>query len=189
MQVDSNIIYNKDIIFIDTDNASFNDQVYLNFYVDILQPIKNAVYIKIIKSSITLNPNTTLSNSSINDNDPVYIVMNDYKRVVSFIRDNPSSDGNLFNYFDKIHIDRTSTYNLTNNSFIQNIPSLLLYSNEYSQTNFDVNDTSVYVLNPIEPNLKRFNIEIRNKNNKLIAKNEIGSFKMTICVYSLKKQL
>jgi len=189
MQVDSNTVYNKDIIFIDTDNASYNDQTYLNFYVDILQPIKNAMYIKIIKSSISLNPTTTLSNSTVNDNDPVYIVLNDYKRVVSFIRDTPSSEGNLFHYFDKIDIDRTSTYHLTNNFNSKDLPDLLLYSNEYSQTNFDVNDTSVYVLNPIEPNLKRFNIEIRNKNNKLIAKNEIGSFKMTICVYSSKKQM
>jgi len=189
MQVDSNTIYNKDIIFIDTDNALYNDSTYLDFYVDILQPIKNVVYVKIIQSSITIDHNIILSEGAINDNDPIYIMMNDYKRISSFIRDTPTSEGNLFKFFDMINIDLTKTYHLTKNFNITNLPTLLTYKNEYPNHTFDANDTSVYLLNPIEPNLKRFNIEIRDKKNNLIAKNDIGSFKMTICVYSLKKNL
>jgi len=112
------------------------------------------VYVKIIQSSITIDHNIILSEGAINDNDPIYIMMNDYKRISSFIRDTPTSEGNLFKFFDMINIDLTKTYHLTKNFNITNLPTLLTYKNEYPNHTFDANDTSVYLLNPIEPNLK-----------------------------------
>jgi hypothetical protein len=97
-----------------------------------------------------------------------------------------------------INIDLTGTYNLTNNFNIQQPTQEsssqlyminLTYKNDYRTLAFDVNDHSVYKLRPMEANLKRFNIELRDKNNKIIERNNIGSFKMIICVYSLRKNM
>ena len=196
MHDDMNEIYDKEIILLDSDNAVFKDSTKMDIYVDILEPIKNVAYIKIIQSCISLNPKFNFQGNIVEDNDPIYISVNDYYRVKSVISVN--GEGSLLKCFDMINIDLTGTYNLTNNFNIQQPTQEsssqlyminLTYKNDYRTLAFDVNDHSVYKLRPMEANLKRFNIELRDKNNKIIERNNIGSFKMIICVYSLRKNM
>jgi hypothetical protein len=196
MHDDMNEIYDKEIILLDSDNAVFKDSTKMDIYVDILEPIKNVAYIKIIQSCISLNPKFNFQGNIVEDNDPIYISVNDYYRVKSVI--NVNGEGSLLKCFDMINIDLTGTYNLTNNFNIQQPTQEsssqlyminLTYKNDYRTLAFDVNDHSVYKLRPMEANLKRFNIELRDKNNKIIERNNIGSFKMIICVYSLRKNM
>jgi hypothetical protein len=56
-----------------------------------------------------------------------------------------------------------------------------------SATNFS--DPTLYVLNPPEPNLTRFQISVRDKNFKKIGKDDINYINLSICVYSIKKNV
>jgi len=225
-------IYDKQIIEIDMENAVLNID---DFYVDIQQPIRNAVYIKIMQTSIELKTNFNtytytdpqslkdaasiditsikLNNEDVLDNDPIYISMNNYNRISTVIKQtysenvvkyNKDANGNkietkeiqtvtkptVFEYFDMIHVNLTNVYHLFRqyNAALSLGPQSITFKNEYQQSAFDPNDTSVYILNPIEPSLKRFNIELRDKKNQLLKTSEIASFKMTICVYSKQKK-
>ena len=205
-------IYDKDVVIIDMNNANMNNDVYCDFYVDILQPIRNAVYIKIMRTAVVLKPDNTsqfdtkiisLDGQAISDDDPIYIRMNNYERVSSVIletiKERQSAGSTqyidvkkptVYKYFDSIHMNLSSVYQLFNwfsANATTEAPSIL-YKNDYQQSAFDPNDTSVYTLYPMEPSLKRFSVELRNKNNQFIKQSDIISFKMTICVYSLKKK-
>jgi hypothetical protein len=226
-------IYDKQIIEIDMENAvktniaDSNGDIqsyYCDFYVDIQQPIRNAVYIKIMRTAIVLKkpevvvegiaPTLQVNGEYILDDDAIYISMNNYNRISTVIKQTYSENvvidvdtddkGNkieikeiqsvtkptVFEYFDVIHTNIASTFALFNKNTISievDIPTAL-FKNEYQQSAFDPNDTSVYILNPIEPSLKRFNIELRDKKNQLLKTSEIASFKMTICVYSKQKK-
>ena len=47
----------------------------------------------------------------------------------------------------------------------------------------------MFVLNPVEPNLKRFNIQLYDKHNVIINKSDITRFNMTLCVYYNRKKI
>jgi hypothetical protein len=193
-------IYDKNVIEIDMGNSIKTDKFdatnyYCKFYMDILQPIRNAVYIKIMRTAIVLkadqagNDAVLLTLPNVANDDAVYVRMNDYNRVSSvLIKSNEEPTVNKF--FEMVHINLTKIYNLSakyNASALTEVPSML-FSNEYSQSAFDPNDTSVHILKPLDPSLKRFTIELRDKNNALLKTSDVLSFKMTICVYSKEKK-
>jgi hypothetical protein len=193
-------IYDKDVIEIDMGNSIKTDKLdatnyYCKFYVDILQPIRNAVYIKIMRTAIVLkadqagNDAVLLTLPNVANDDAIYVRMNDYNRVSSvLIKQNEEPTVNKF--FEMVHINLTNIYNLSakyNASAFSEVPNVL-FSNEYPQSAFDPNDTSVHVLKPVDPSLKRFTIELRDKNNALLKTSDVLSFKMTICVYSKEKK-
>lgn len=193
-------IYDKDVIEIDMGNSIKTDKFdetnyYCKFYMDILQPIRNAVYIKIMRTAIVLkadqagNDTVLLTLPNVANDDAIYVRMNDYNRVSSvLIKSNEEPTVNKF--FEMVHINLTNIYNLSakyNASAFSEVPNVL-FSNEYPQSAFDPNDTSVHVLKPVDPSLKRFTIELRDKNNALLKTSDVLSFKMTICVYSKEKK-
>lgn len=216
-------IYDKNVIEIDMGNSIKTDKFdatnyYCKFYMDILQPIRNAVYIKIMRTAIVLkadqvgNDAVLLTLPNVANDDAVYVRMNDYNRVSSVLNENIIEttkttrlvDGELeeiYNYnpitkpvvnkfFEMVHINLTKIYNLSakyNASAFSEVPNIL-FSNEYPQSAFDPNDTSVHILKPLDPSLKRFTIELRDKNNALLKTSDVLSFKMTICVYSKEKK-
>jgi len=169
--------YNKTIIEIDSTNATFNGSI-CDFYVDILEPLKNVKCIKIIRSSITLKPKQQLAGSAIVDDDPIYVIMNSYNRLSSVV------NGSLLNSFELLLVSLTKSYAITNSTSFTNTSSVT-YMNEYTHS-FQEDNISVHVLNPCEPNLKRFNIQLVNKANKVIPKTDIDRFKMVLCLYTIK---
>jgi hypothetical protein len=174
-------ILDKKIILIDSSKCIFNNSSY-DFYLDIKTPIKDALFIKIINSSIVLNDITsTINTNTINDQDSIFITMNDYRRIITNEVNNNDNDS-MYDYFDNIIIDK-SKYDLTTTTNCN-------FTNLYSNTT-DLNDPSVYVLNPADPSLKRFNIKLYDNSNKIISSKteNISRVIIKICVYYARKKI
>jgi hypothetical protein len=170
--------YNKTIIEIDSTNATFNGDV-CDFYVDILEPLKNVKCIKLIRSSICIKPKENLAGSTIVDDDPIYVIMNGYNRLSSVV------NGSIINSFELLLISLTKSYFIINANTFTGSDNKVTYMNEYTHS-FQEDDISVHVLNPCERNLKRFNIQLINKANKIIPQEDVDRFKMILCIYTLK---
>jgi len=162
--------YDKVVINLSNHNCLTTDATKTSFYVNLVEPIKNVVYVKIIRSSI-LSTNTMRSAPlSYLRYEPVYISLNDYNRSVSYINNNGTF--NYANYFDLI------PYSFDNFSDIS-----------YSQAAFDWSDPSVYILNPPEQTLKRLNVEFRDKAFNLFDTAVLTHFNLSICVYYIKNRV
>lgn len=170
-------ILDKKIINIDTTSSIWDSTTNMDFYIDILEPLKNALYVSIIKSSILLNPKNLLNGVAIADGDNIYVNMNDYKRISTTI----GTTNNVVTYFEQIPLNLTDKYQLY---YIQGgaIPLVYSFTNNYITT-ANLTDSHMFVLNPAEPNLKRFNIKLYDKNNNILLRSEISRFSLTICVY------
>jgi len=171
-------ILDKKIINIDSAASLWTSTSTMDFYVDIQEPLKNALYITILKSSILLNPRNKLNTLDIIDGDNIYVNMNDYARITTKTNNNNNS---VVTYFEQINLNLTEKYQLY---YIQggNIPLVYSFTNNYITT-ANLTDSHMFVLNPAEPNLKRFNIKLYDKNNNILLRSEISRFSMTICVY------
>ena len=172
-------ILDQKIINIDTASSIWSSSTNMDFYIDILEPLKNALYISIIKSNILLNPKNSLNGVAIADGDNVYVNMNDYNRISTTISN--GNTNNIVTYFEQISLNLTEKYQLY---YIQGgaIPLVYSFTNNYITT-ANLTDSHMFILNPAEPNLKRFNIKLYDKNNNILQRSEITRFNMTICIY------
>ena len=73
--------YDKQVIFLDSKNGTYNDNNSFDFYIKFEDPIKNISNVKIIDASLILKSSTsrTLSNDDI-----YYIELNEYHRTFSY---------------------------------------------------------------------------------------------------------
>lgn len=173
---------NKDyrIIIIDSENVSYinNNPNIFSFYVNLAQPIRDVYKIKVLHAAVSIvNSNLLPSSSAIIKNlDPIYIDINNYNRTNSIIIDNNNNINNLY-YYDSIIIDT--------NKIIQ--PTVLT---EYTSmfNNFNDNEGD-FIIDPIEPQLGRININLYDKTNSLLTKTKINRFLIKICVYFNKKKI
>lgn len=162
--------YDKVVVNLNNHNCLTTDATKTSFYVNLVEPIKNVVYIKILRSNI-LSANAMRSAPlSYVRYEPIYITLNDYNRSVSYIYNNDTF--NYANYFDLI------PYSFDNFTEIS-----------YGQTSFDWTDPSVYVLNPPEQILKRLNVEFRDKTFNLFDTTILTHFNLSICVYYIKNRV
>jgi hypothetical protein len=163
--------YDKVVINLNSQNCLTTDANKTSYYVDLTEPLRNVIYVKIIRASV-IAVETTMEQSPLSylQYDPIHIVINDYNRSASYLKTNGYF--NNINYFDLI------PYSGTNNSDIS-----------YSQSSFDWTDPSVYILNPPEPNLRRLNIEIRDKTFKLFDTSVLTNFNLSICIYYIKNRV
>ena len=170
-------ILNKTVIYINTSNATFYNNSSYDFYYDIVDPIKNAVYMKILKSEIILNPSGSINGKVIEDCDPVYIQIKNFNRVSTNI------NGNNFKCTDYILLNISDKFGTV-------VPNAnVSFKTEYTSTSCHITDTNMIIINPIEPNLKRFNIQLYDKNNIIIPKSAITKFSMIVCLYSNRKKI
>ena len=202
MSVDLNntFKYDKIVINLNSTNCLEFTSGKTDYYINLAEPLKNVIYIKMIRASVRTN-NSTITTSPFNykKNDPIYISINDYDRSVSykiFTEITPNTTKNIitgtvsntgtnssnivfhpFNYFDLIpySYDTISTEQYSEIS--------------YTQASFDWSDPSVYILNPPEQNLKRFNIKFKNKAFELFNTSELINFNLSICVYVIKNRV
>ena len=161
--------YDKQIIYLDSNNGTFNITGFFDFYIDFENPFKNISSVKIIESSIILD------RSNLDYNDIYYIELNDYHRINTYVKDK----GSTFKYFDAISYNHADYH--TNGS--------CKFKNFYTLTSSNWTDPTLYILNPIAHNTRRFNIKIRDKNFAILNKLEGESFKLAICVYTIKKNI
>lgn len=181
----------KKIIILDSDNAIYNSsQSVLDYYIDILTPIKDVSHIKIIYTSILIK-DLSAATDFIDKN--VYINLNNYNRLqtntVSI-----TSNIDVQNYFDNVYIDK-SKYDANLAYYAINTPTLnntlISYSfdnsNEYNSSTDT--DSSIHILNPLEPNLKRFNIKIYKQDGTIASNTYIKKVIMKLCIYYNRKKL
>lgn len=171
-------IMNKSIVFIDNNNATFLSNNNYVFNYDLLENIKDIACIKIMKSEIILNTNVPLFANDINstpqNGDPIFIKMNDYKRVSTII------NGNNIKFFDVIILNTTDKNTVTS--------PVQVYKNE-SCSSFNINDPTVHIFNPTESNIKTLSFELYDKNNKILERSTIIRFSMVLCIYHYKRKV
>lgn len=172
-----NTLLDKTLIYINSSNSVYLNNTEQKFYLSLQEPIKNATYIKIIKMDVILNPTNTINSSNIIDGDVVFVRVKDYDRITTSI------GGNSFNCFDIITLNVIDKGNTTKaNDFVS-------FKTEYTSMSSNMNDANNFIINPIDPNLNRFDIELYDKNGLIIQKGDIRRFSMTICVYSNRKKI
>ena len=141
-----------------------------SFHVNLVEPIKNIVYIKLLKASIITTAAMKTNNQLLYIKyDPIYISINDYERSQSYLNTNGVFD--IVKYFDFIPYSTDPFSDISN-----------------SHVSFDWTDSSVYILNPPEPNLKRLNIVFRDKYFKTFNTSILTHFNLSICLYYIKNR-
>ena len=170
------------IIIIDSDNAHYNiDDSYYDFYVDILEPLRDVFKIKILYDGLSIpNSNLTTNSSSlsIKNLDTIYIYLNGYSRVKTTLLDNinPNNNNIDLSYFDSITIDLNKIKNNTG------VTMTTMFND------FNVNEAD-YILSPIVSHLNKINIQIKDKKNNLLTKSYAERFIMKLCVYYKTKKI
>lgn len=194
-------ILDKKILQLTNEGAIYYNNEKNDFYIDIVEPIKNVTHIKILKSSVRLNL-SSLNGNTVIDNDPIYISLNDYNRINTYKTSleviTKNSSNITSNYITDVHpsfevlnLNLTTKYLIMANSQITEFINLngLLFENIYTSTSASLNDTNVYNIIPHEPSLKRINIKIYDKKYNLIDKTDIKNFEISICVFSNNKKI
>ena len=188
--------YDKIIINLNSSNCLQNPINKSSYYINLAQPLKNIVYIKMLRASVKTGAlNTALS---YNKFDPIYIAINDYDRSVSYkIFTEITPDTSKDKISGIVTTLTTNSSNIVFNPF--NYFDLIPYSNDsitpsyseisYNQNSFDWTDPTVYILNPPEQNLKRFNIEIKDKYFNTFDNTNLINFNLSICVYVIKNRV
>ncbi len=179
MSVDLNntFKYDKIVINLNSTNCLEFTSGKTDYYINLAEPLKNVIYIKMIRASVKTNSSTIFSGSlNYKKNDPIYIAINDYDRSLSYIKSTQGNNivFNSINYFDLIQFNDDAN----NHSEIS-----------YTQASFDWSDPSVYILNPPEQILKRFNIQFKNKAFELFNTSDLINFNLSICVYVIKNRV
>lgn len=150
--------YNYKIITIDSSKSIYNIANTHNFYINLDEPLRNVYKINIITILGDVPQSTTLQVL-----DPINIRLNDYKRLIS------KKDGFNLYYFDSIIVENT-------------ISSRTTIKNDYNTTD------NVYYLNPLEPQLSRFEITLYDKDNNLLTTSTISRFIIKLGVYYSNKK-
>ena len=166
--------YDKQVIFLDSKNGTYNNNNSFDFYIKFEDPIKNISNVKIIDASLILKSSES---RTLNNDDIYYIELNEYHRTFSYIKDKNMT----FKYFDNIYYNK-SDHNATTGQ-------LSKFKVSYPATLSNWTDPSLYTLNPIAHNITRFTIKIKDKNLNVLTKLSGESFNMTICVYTIKKNI
>jgi hypothetical protein len=162
--------YDKVVINLNNHNCLTINPDETSFYVNLVEPVKNIVYIKILKASIITTADIKNNNQLLYIKyDPIYISINDYERSQSYLNNN--GDFDVVKYFDLIPYS-TDTFSDISNSHVS----------------FDWTDSSVYILNPPEPNLKRLNIVFRDKYFRPFNTSILTHFNLSICLYYIKNR-
>lgn len=191
-------ILDKQVIIIDSEKCVFNSSGSYDYYFDLQTPIKNALFVKILESYVVFNnlytSSALINNNRISNLDSINININNYKRIAT--NTSQTNDYIVNNYFDTIIIDTSKylqEYILSQNSGITSFSPLnYTFKNDYN-SDTDINSHSMYILNPVDPSLKRFNITLYDKTNNIIqipsVNNNIKKILIKICVYTNRMKL
>lgn len=159
----------KTVIYIDSTNSRSvsNDCTYV---CDLVEPLKDVIYIKVMKTEVFAK------HSEFSDGDPVFVKINDYKRMSTVI------DGNSTKFFETVSINKSDK---SSTALANDIVSF----KKDSTTSFHVYDPNLYIFKPIESHIKTLNVELYDRHNIILDKARINGFNMVMCVYSLNKKI
>jgi hypothetical protein len=152
--------------------------------------LRNVVYIKILSITIP-NSGSFETEYNMKQYDPIYICLNDYNRSKTYINSVNISTSNYLNSSGVTIYKNTSNLLFNTGKYFDYVPySASDFSTiSYTQSSFDWTDPTVYILNPPEPNLRRLNIEIKDKLFNLFNTTTLTGFNLTICVYFMKNRV
>ena len=148
-------------------------------------------YIKILTNYYQVKPDYFIPEKQyfkpvkrVTYNNTYYIELNNFYRIFSYINKKNKCDNtytnNTIKYFDSLNYNGSIDSNL----------ELYKFRNYYSLISADWTDPALYILNPPETSCNRFTITIRDKDFNIIKYDPNGeSFNMTICVYTIKKNI
>lgn len=174
----TNITSDYKIIIIDTQNVIYNqNNTIFDFHINMHESLRDVYKIKILYDAVsflTSKLDTNINNPS--NLDTIYINLNGYDRVRSYIIDQNTQQLNYIRCFDSIMIDKNKVK--INNQ----IHDTTMFND------FNTNEGDFY-LNPIASQFNRINIELRDKNNTLITKSLVDRFVMKLCVYYNTKKI
>ena len=196
MNVDLNntFKYDKIVLNLNSSNCLPENANITKYYINFPEPLKNIIYIKILDASILSN-SSMITTLSYNKYDPIYIGINDYDRSRSYIRRTHVTTSNYWVNDDFLGLVMlgldTSNVVFDQKNYFATIPysSYDFSEKSYNQASFDWTDPSVYILNPPEQNLRRFNIELRDKNFNLFNTNVLSDFNLSVCAYLIKNRI
>ena len=164
------------IILIDSSNVFYtnNDTSKFDFHINFHESLKDVYKIKILYDAVSFTTDT-LRDNTVNL-DIIYVDLNSYDRIISYIIDPNTNAQNYLSYFDSIMIDKNKVK--LNTGF-----------NDTTMFNdFNENEGDFY-LNPVASQFNRINIQLRNKNNEIITKQLINRFVMKLCIYYYTKKI
>ena len=189
-------ILEKRIIYINSSNCKYIDNTKNSFFYDLLEPIRNVMYVKLMKAEIIVNPSSSINSVAIQDGDPVFVSVNNYNRVFTTIQESVNLyDTKTKKSYDEIQSKNVKCFecisiNISDKYGSVNVPNKLVsFKSEYNSTGCSINDTNTHVLDPIEPNLKRLNIDLYDKKFNILGKNDINCLNMILCIYSNRKKV
>lgn len=170
------------IILIDTENVHYtnnNPNIY-DFYVDILEPLRDVYKIKVLYDGLSIVNSNLFDNNalSIKNLDTVYITLNGYSRIkTTLLDDNNTNKNNIdLSFFDSITIDLNKIKNNTN------VGETTMFND------FNVNEAD-YILNPVASQFNKIYIQLKDKNNNLLTKTFAKRFFMKLCIYYKTKKV
>jgi hypothetical protein len=176
-------IYNLDkkIIYIDSDNIhnlKFLNNESFECYSDILETIKDCIYIKTIKTEVFIDNtyNSSGTTSTFKEGDSIYIYLNDYNRIIV------PYDNNTNKYYDSIYINKNPTD-------VPSFPNKISMKYELSGTSCNPNDLNTYLINKDRQEIQRFDIKLYNNEHQLLKKTDIKRFILKFCIYYKNKKL
>ena len=163
------------IILIDSSNVVYNnDNNNFDFHINFHESLKDVYKIKILYDAVSFTTDT-LRDNTVNL-DIIYVDLNSYDRIISYIINPITKAQNYLSYFDSIMIDKNKVK--LNTGF-----------NDTTMFNdFNENEGDFY-LNPVASQFNRINIQLRNKNNEIITKQLINRFVMKLCIYYYTKKI
>ena len=170
------------IVLIDSENVHYNNNnpnIY-DFYVDILEPLRDVYKIKVLYDGLSIPTTNLLNNNtlSIKNLDTVYITLNGYSRIKTTLIDivNDNKNNIDLSFFDSITIDLNKI-------------KLNAGINETTMFNdFNVNEAD-FILNPVASQFNKIFIQLKDKNNNLLTKSFANRFFMKLCIYYKTKKI
>ena len=188
-------ILDKRIVYINSSNCKYIDNTKCSFFYDLLEPIRNAMYVKLMKAELIVNPSSSINSVAIQDGDPVFVSVNNYNRVFTTIQEMVTIwDSKKKQLSDELQSRNVRCFecislNISDKYGAGSVPNKLVsFKSEYNSTGCTINDTNTHVLDPIDPNLKRLDISLYDKKFNVLGKNDINCFNMILCIYSSRKK-
>jgi hypothetical protein len=170
-------ILNRTVIYMNSSNINFYNNNTYDMYYELIEPIKDAIYIKLMRTEVILNPHATINGLHIEDGDVIFVDLKEYNRVIANLNglNMRCTDYILLNLSEKFGDKNPPNANIS-------------FKSEYSSMSCNPNDTNMIVLNPVEPSFRRFNIQLYDKTGKIISRPSISKFTMVVCIYHKRRK-
>ena len=189
-------ILNKTLVHIDSSSVDFQGDDKWIFNVNLLEPLRDVVYIMILKTEVTLiktdnvfkiNYNELGKNTYGLDSYPIHIHLNDFKRhscvVSKFASDTLTLGSDLVDKIKELQVlesfnndafQTLVTKTVTIATFATNNPTVYtvrdLKNAIYEIEKFDIQDTEYKIKNTIDAFTKFYDTVVQNESEKHIAK-------------------